>query len=104
MEQNGYPKWKSVQRVVEKAEPAVFKAYFKTWKEPAEQVGLGRVFNERQIAASKFWEYCKSGYLKQKIYDISAQLFVIFGAYLSHEKHLFTKKNDTYHQTKTICI
>lgn len=53
MEQQGYPKWKSVQRVVEKAEPAVFKSYFKTWKEPTEQVGLGRVFNERQIAASK---------------------------------------------------
>lgn len=53
MEQHGYPKWKSVQRVVEKAEPAVFKSYFKTWKEPAEQTGLGRIFNERQIAASK---------------------------------------------------
>lgn len=51
MEQKGYPKWRSVQRVVEKAEPAVFKSYFKTWKEPEEQVGLGRVFNERQIAA-----------------------------------------------------
>lgn len=56
MEQKGYPKWKSVQRVVEKAEPAVFKSYFKTWKEPTEQVGLGRVFNERQIAASKLCE------------------------------------------------
>lgn len=51
MEQQGYPKWKSVQRVVEKAEPAVFKSYFKTWKEPTEQTGLGRIFNERQIAA-----------------------------------------------------
>lgn len=56
MEQKGYPKWRSVQRVVEKAEPAVFKSYFKTWKEPEEQVGLGRVFNERQIAASKLSE------------------------------------------------
>lgn len=53
MEEKGYPKWKSVQRVVEKAEPAVFKSYFKTWKEPTEQSGLGRIFNERQIAASK---------------------------------------------------
>ncbi|XP_071551648.1 gelsolin, cytoplasmic isoform X2 [Panulirus ornatus] len=51
MEQKGYPKWMNVQRVVEKAEPAVFKAYFKTWKEPEEQVGLGRVFTVRQMSA-----------------------------------------------------
>nr|XP_027221280.1 gelsolin, cytoplasmic-like [Penaeus vannamei] len=50
MEQKGYPKWMSVQRVVEKAEPAVFKSYFKMWKEPEETVGLGRVFTERQIS------------------------------------------------------
>ncbi|XP_069161858.1 gelsolin, cytoplasmic isoform X3 [Procambarus clarkii] len=51
MEKKGYPKWRSVQRVVEKAEPAVFKAYFKTWKEPQEQLGLGRVFTQRQMSA-----------------------------------------------------
>lgn len=51
MEQKGYPKWMNVQRVVEKAEPAVFKAYFKTWKEPEEQVGLGRVFTVQQMSA-----------------------------------------------------
>lgn len=53
MEKKGYPKWRSVQRVVEKAEPAVFKAYFKTWKEPQEQLGLGRVFTQRQMSAGK---------------------------------------------------
>lgn len=51
MEQQGYPKWRSVERVVEKAEPAVFKSYFKTWKEPADQVGLGRVFSTRQMSS-----------------------------------------------------
>ncbi|XP_068226728.1 gelsolin, cytoplasmic isoform X2 [Palaemon carinicauda] len=50
VEQKGYPKWMGVQRVVEGAEPAVFKSYFKTWKEPEEQVGLGRVFTQRQIS------------------------------------------------------
>lgn len=54
MEQKGYPKWKSVQRVVEKAEPAVFKSYFKTWKEPQDQVGLGRTFNQRQMTTGQF--------------------------------------------------
>lgn len=51
MEQKGYPKWMNIQRVVEKAEPAVFKAYFKTWKEPQEQIGFGRVFTQRQMSA-----------------------------------------------------
>lgn len=50
VEQKGYPKWMGVQRVVEGAEPAVFKSYFKTWKEPADQVGLGRIFNQRQMS------------------------------------------------------
>lgn len=32
------------------------------------------------------------GLKKRDIYDISAQPFVIFDGYLSHEKLLFTKK------------
>ncbi|KAK3866018.1 hypothetical protein Pcinc_028417, partial [Petrolisthes cinctipes] len=51
MEEQGYPKWTRVERVVEKAEPSVFKSYFKTWKEPAHQVGLGRVFSTRQMSS-----------------------------------------------------
>ncbi|XP_042220528.1 gelsolin, cytoplasmic isoform X3 [Homarus americanus] len=51
MEKKGYPTYTNVQRVVEKAEPAVFKAYFKTWREPQEQIGLGRVFTQRQMSA-----------------------------------------------------
>ena len=39
-----------IERVVEGGEPAVFKQYFKTWKEVESSVGLGRVFTKRQIA------------------------------------------------------
>lgn len=48
--QKGYANWVKVERVVEGAEPAVFKSFFKTWKEPEESSGLGRKFNQRQIS------------------------------------------------------
>ncbi|KAB7498841.1 Gelsolin, cytoplasmic, partial [Armadillidium nasatum] len=44
LEQKGYPNWTKVERVIERGEPTIFKQYFKSWKEPESQVGLGRAF------------------------------------------------------------
>lgn len=54
MEQRGYPNWISVKRIIDQAEPPIFKQYFSLWKEPEDQVGLGRVYTEEQIASSGF--------------------------------------------------
>ncbi|CAL4098605.1 unnamed protein product, partial [Meganyctiphanes norvegica] len=48
--QKGYANWVKVERVAEGTEPAVFKSFFKTWKEPEESCGLGRKFNQRQMS------------------------------------------------------
>jgi hypothetical protein len=39
-----------IQRIVEGAEPSIFKQYFSGWRETEDQVGLGRVFALEQIA------------------------------------------------------
>lgn len=52
LERQGYPKWTKVERVIEGAEPTVFKQYFKSWKEPESAIGFGRVYTQSQIAAS----------------------------------------------------
>lgn len=52
LDYRGYPKWVSITRVIAGAEPPNFKQYFVSWKEPEEQIGLGRVYTSEQIAAS----------------------------------------------------
>ncbi|XP_043235467.1 gelsolin, cytoplasmic-like isoform X3 [Amphibalanus amphitrite] len=52
MEQKGLPVWTKVERIVEDAEPAVFKQYFERWVDDDEQVGLGKVYTQEQIAES----------------------------------------------------
>ena len=49
---NGLPKWTKVERIVENAETAMFKQYFKTWKEAEDSPfsGLGRVYPMESIA------------------------------------------------------
>lgn len=54
IEQHGYPNWVHVKRIIDQAEPPIFKQYFSLWKEPEDQVGLGRVYTEEQIASSGF--------------------------------------------------
>ncbi|CAG0924970.1 unnamed protein product, partial [Notodromas monacha] len=49
IQEKGYPKSTKVERIVEGGEPAVFKQYFKTWREPEDTIGLGRVYSKRQI-------------------------------------------------------
>ncbi|XP_067138441.1 gelsolin, cytoplasmic-like isoform X3 [Centruroides vittatus] len=56
LDYRGYPKWVSVTRVIAGAEPPTFKQYFVSWKEPEEQIGLGRVYTPEQIAASELTE------------------------------------------------
>ncbi|CAG0925115.1 unnamed protein product, partial [Notodromas monacha] len=51
IQEKGYPKSTKVERIVEGGEPAVFKQYFKTWREPEDTIGLGRVYSKRQISA-----------------------------------------------------
>ena len=50
---SGLPKWTKVSRIVEHAETAMFKQYFKTWKETEDSpfTGLGRVYPAETIAA-----------------------------------------------------
>ncbi|CAG0902194.1 unnamed protein product [Darwinula stevensoni] len=52
LQEKGYPLWTKIERVVEGTEPAIFKQYFSQWKEPADQVGLGRIYTKAQIAAT----------------------------------------------------
>jgi len=52
MQQKGLPAWTRVERVVEDAEPAVFKQYFARWVDDDDQAGLGRVYSKEQIAES----------------------------------------------------
>ncbi|XP_037093391.1 gelsolin, cytoplasmic-like isoform X3 [Pollicipes pollicipes] len=52
MQQKGLPVWTKVERIVEDAEPAVFKQYFSRWVDDDAQVGLGKVYTEEQIAES----------------------------------------------------
>ncbi|XP_043231957.1 gelsolin, cytoplasmic-like [Amphibalanus amphitrite] len=52
MAQKGLPAWTRVERVVEDAEPAVFKQYFSRWVDDDAQVGLGRIYSREQIAES----------------------------------------------------
>ena len=39
-----------MERIVEDAEPAAFKQYFERWVDDDEQVGLGKVYTQEQIA------------------------------------------------------
>ncbi|GFX69527.1 gelsolin, cytoplasmic [Trichonephila clavipes] len=48
IEKKGYPKWLQVKRVIECAEPPLFKSYFSVWKEPDHEMTLGRYFDEEQ--------------------------------------------------------
>uniref|UniRef100_A0A4D5R9Y8 Gelsolin, cytoplasmic n=1 Tax=Scolopendra viridis TaxID=118503 RepID=A0A4D5R9Y8_SCOVI len=52
LQHNGYPTWTQVIRVVDGGEPPLFKQYFSSWKEPDDQIGLGRIYTQEQIAAS----------------------------------------------------
>ena len=64
LQRQGYPKWTKVERVVEGAEPTVFKQYFTSWKEPDSVIGFGRVYTQSQIAGDLyiFWLLSSHGY------------------------------------------
>jgi len=52
LEENGYPPWTKVQRIVEGAETMAFKQYFSSWRDDDDTCGLGRAFARGQVAAS----------------------------------------------------
>ena len=52
-----YPKWTKVDRIVEGAEPTIFKQYFKTWKEPEESKGLRRQYTQRQLSGKTKYRF-----------------------------------------------
>lgn len=52
IEKNNYPKWIPVKRIIDQAEPPVFKSYFSVWTEPDDQLGMGKAYAVEEIAAS----------------------------------------------------
>lgn len=48
-----YPKWVSITRITEGGEPPMFKQFFASWKEPEDQVGLGRIYKPEEIAETQ---------------------------------------------------
>ncbi|XP_055933755.1 gelsolin, cytoplasmic-like isoform X1 [Argiope bruennichi] len=44
IEMKGYPKWLQVKRVIQYAEPPLFKSYFSVWKEQDDEMTMGRYF------------------------------------------------------------
>ncbi|GBN32398.1 Gelsolin, cytoplasmic [Araneus ventricosus] len=48
IEMKGYPKWLQVKRVIEYAEPPLFKSYFSVWKEQDDEMTMGRYFAMEQ--------------------------------------------------------
>lgn len=43
--------------MVDGGEPPLFKQYFATWKEPEQNIGLGRLYTKEQIAGS-YYVFC----------------------------------------------
>jgi len=52
LEENGYPNWTRVQRIVEGAETMAFKQYFSSWTEEDATAGLGRAYTRGRVAAA----------------------------------------------------
>lgn len=50
LQQQDLPSWTKVERVVQGAEPTVFKRYFIDWEDDHAQIGLGQVFTTNRIA------------------------------------------------------
>lgn len=46
----GYPQWTQVTRVVEGGETPIFKQFFSGWRDEGEQVGMGKVFRQGNLA------------------------------------------------------
>ncbi|CAF1190371.1 unnamed protein product, partial [Didymodactylos carnosus] len=50
LQKKGYPKQTKVTRVIDNGEPVEFIALFKTWSDPNQQKGLGKVYTQGHIA------------------------------------------------------